>query len=196
MDNTTENTTANKMEKTLMESKEIIRARALVRALGFGCTVLVATSAFAQSEPQKVEKIEVTGSSIKRIEGETALPVTVISRQEIEKTGATTPMELLNLISSNNTFGNISIGNVIGSTTFSAQTASLRGLGGGRTLVLINGKRLDGFAGEVNGVQGVDLSVIPFTAIERVEVLFRLTSGRYDVREKSRSFWSSGFWWS
>jgi iron complex outermembrane recepter protein len=119
----------------------------------------------------KVEKIDVTGSSIKRIEGESALPVTVITRAEIERTGATSPMELLQIISSNNSFGNVSLGNVIGSSTFSAQTASLRGLGGGRTLVLVDGKRFSGFAGEVQGVQGVNLAVIPFAAIERVEVL-------------------------
>jgi len=119
----------------------------------------------------KVEKIEVTGSSIKRIEGEGALPVTVITKAEIEKSGATTAIELLQLVSSNNSAGNVTFANVIGSTTFSAQTASLRGLGGGRTLVLINGKRASGFAGEVNGVQGVNLAVIPFSAIDRVEIL-------------------------
>ncbi len=80
-------------------------------------------------------------------------------------------MELLNLVSANNSAGNVSLGNVIGATTFSAQTASLRGLGGGRTLVLVNGKRLTNFAGEIQGVQGVNLAAIPFSAIERVEVL-------------------------
>ena len=139
-------------------------------ALGTTCTIGVA---YAQqpAPAAKVEKIDVTGSSIKRIEGESALPVTVITRQEIEKSGATNPMELLQIISSNNSFGNVSLGNVIGSSTFSAQTASLRGLGGGRTLVLVDGKRFSGFAGEVQGVQGVNLAVIPFAAIERVEVL-------------------------
>jgi len=120
---------------------------------------------------EKIEKIEITGSSIKRIEGESALPVTVITKADIEKSGATTPSELLQLISSNNSLGAVQLANSVGTTTFSAQTASLRGLGGGRTLVLINGKRASGFAGEVNGVQGVNLAVIPFTAIERVEVL-------------------------
>jgi len=137
----------------------------------FTGTFGVSSVAFAQQEAQKVEKIEVTGTNIKRIEGESALPVTVITKEDIDKTGATTAMELLQLISSNNSLGNVSLGNVIGSTTFSAQTASLRGLGGGRTLVLINGKRVDGFAGEIQGVQGVNLAVIPFAAIERVEVL-------------------------
>jgi iron complex outermembrane receptor protein len=125
----------------------------------------------ADQQAQKVEKIEVTGSSIRRVEGEGALPVTVISRQEIEKTGATNPMELLNIISANNSLGNVALTSTIGATTFGAQTASLRGLQGGHTLVLINGKRVNGFAGEIQGVQGVNLAIIPFSAIERVEVL-------------------------
>jgi iron complex outermembrane receptor protein len=105
------------------------------------------------------------------VEGESALPVTVISRDEIEKSGATTPMELLQFISANNSLGNVSLTSVIGAATFSAQTASLRGLQGGHTLVLINGKRVNGFAGETQGVQGVNLAIIPFNAIERVEIL-------------------------
>ncbi|MDE2003482.1 MAG: TonB-dependent receptor [Betaproteobacteria bacterium] len=116
-------------------------------------------------------RVEVTGTSIRRVEGETALPVTVITRKEIEKSGATSAMELLQLVSSNNSLGAINLSNSVGATTFSAQTASLRGLGGGRTLVLLNGHRLEGFAGEIQGVQGVNLAGIPFEAIERVEIL-------------------------
>jgi iron complex outermembrane recepter protein len=116
-------------------------------------------------------RVEVTGSNIKRVEGEGALPVTVITREQIDKSGATTPMELLQQISANNSVGAISISNSVGAATLSAQTASLRGLGGGRTLVLINGHRIEGFPGEIQGVQGVTLASIPFNAIERVEIL-------------------------
>ncbi len=77
----------------------------------------------------------------------------------------------MNLISANNSAGNVSVGNVIGATTFSNQTASLRGLGGSATLVLVNGKRLGTFAGGISGAEGVNLAAIPFAAIERVEVL-------------------------
>src|SRR5690348_6256974 len=116
-------------------------------------------------------RVEVTGSNIKRVEGEGALPVQVITREQIDKSGATTPMELLQQISANNSIGAVNIANSVGATTLSAQTASLRGLGGGRTLVLINGHRIEGFPGEIQGVQGVTLSTIPFSAIERVEIL-------------------------
>lgn len=116
-------------------------------------------------------RVEVTGSNIKRIEGEGALPVQTIDRREIERSGATNAMEIMNLISANNSGGNVTLGNVIGATTFSNQTASLRGLGGSSTLVLVNGKRLGTFAGGINGAEGVNLSAIPFAAIDRVEVL-------------------------
>ncbi|HZZ93051.1 MAG TPA: TonB-dependent receptor [Usitatibacter sp.] len=150
---------------------------ALMQATGVGMTLAafavpaVAQQTDQQKQAQRVEKIEVTGSSIRRVEGEGALPVTVISREEIEKSGATNAMELLQLVSANNSLGNVALSSVIGSTTFSAQTASLRGLQGGHTLVLINGKRVNGFAGETQGVQGVNLAIIPFSAVERVEVL-------------------------
>ena len=116
-------------------------------------------------------KVDVTGSNIKRIEGETALPVQVITRDDITRSGAQNSVELLQLVSSNNSAGAVQISNVIGATTFSNQTASLRGLGGSATLVLVNGKRLGVFSGGISGAEGVNLSAIPLAAIERVEVL-------------------------
>ncbi len=116
-------------------------------------------------------RVEVTGSNIKRLEGEGALPVQIISREEIVRSGSVNAMEIMNLISANNSAGNVSLGNVIGATTFSNQTASLRGLGGSSTLVLVNGKRLGTFSGGVSGAEGVNLSAIPISAVERVEVL-------------------------
>src|SRR5678815_5914671 len=97
--------------------------------------------------------------------------VTIITRDEIQRSGATTAAEVLQLLSSNNSSSAVNLTSAVGATTFSAQTASLRGLGGGRTLVLLNGHRLEGFAGEITGVQGVNLAAVPFAAIERVEVL-------------------------
>lgn len=157
-----------------MKQNNIVQLKQHLAAIGL---VSIAGATLGQAWAQtpapapKTEKIEVTGSSIKRIEGESALPVTIITRAEIERSGATNPMELLSIISTNNSAGNVNLGNVIGTSTFSAQTASLRGLGGGRTLVMVDGKRISGFAGEVQGVQGVNLAVIPVSAIERVEVL-------------------------
>jgi iron complex outermembrane receptor protein len=116
-------------------------------------------------------RVDVTGSSIKRIEGETALPVTVMTRDEIDRTGAQSVYDLLQYVSSNNSGGAINVTNVIGAQTYSTNTASLRGLGGQNTLVLMNGKRLVTSGGEFQGVYGVNLDAIPYAAIERVEIL-------------------------
>ncbi len=144
-------------------------ATALAYVLGGGVSVaLLSPVAYAQ---QADIKVEVTGSNIKRVEGEGALPVQVLTRSEIQRTGASNAMELLNFITANNSAGNVSLGNVIGATTFSNQTASLRGLGGQRTLILINGHRVSPTGGAISAAEGVNLSTIPFSAIERVEVL-------------------------
>ncbi|HEY1326274.1 MAG TPA: TonB-dependent receptor [Casimicrobiaceae bacterium] len=144
-------------------------ATALAYMLGASGTMSL-SAAYAQTSSPDI-RVEVTGTNIRRVEGEGALPVQVITREEINKTGAQNAYDLLQLISVNASSGGTSFGNVIGATTFSAQTASLRGLGGQATLVLINGKRVTPFSGEVQGVYGVNLDMIPFQAIERVEVL-------------------------
>ena len=120
------------------------------------------------AQSQTLEKVEITGSSIKRIDGETALPVTVITRKEIERTGATNTSELLEKVSATNGAGyNVSL--ALGDAArpgFSA--ASLRGLGSNSTLVLLNGRRLTNYAFDGGSV---DLNAIPIAAIDRVEVL-------------------------
>jgi len=149
-------------------------AIAVLRALGVGATTLaVAASvpALAQ-QAQKIEKIEVTGSNIKRIEGETALPVTVISRQDIERMGAVTTEDILKRITSSTAMYSDSTQGV----GYAVSNANLRGIGASSTLVLLNGRRLANHAfGSVGGfnasANAVDLNSIPFSAIERVEVL-------------------------
>src|SRR5215471_18432834 len=130
-----------------MNRKQNKLAIAVAAALAFASTGFAGT-ALAQTapanQPASKERIEVTGSNIKRVEGESSLPVTVITRQEIDKSGATNAVELLNLIGANATAGSVALSNTIGAVTFSSQTANLRGLTGGRTLVLINGKRVNG----------------------------------------------------
>ena len=149
------------MKATSIRRRKLLVASAVAAIVGSPDTTLLAADI----------RVEVTGSNIKRIEGEGALPVQIIDRAEIERSGATNAMEIMNLISANNSAGNVSVGNVIGATTFSNQTASLRGLGGPSTLVLVNGKRLGTFSGGISGAEGVNLQAIPFAAIDRVEVL-------------------------
>ena len=131
----------------------------------------VLTSLAAHAQDTKLERVEVTGSSIKRIDGETALAVQVLSREDIAKTGATTAAELMKSISAN-TAGltdGMSISDITGGQR-GLNGANLRGIGVSTTLVLLNGRRMANFATPGDDA-GVDLNNIPSGAIERVEIL-------------------------
>lgn len=145
-------------------------------ALFLGSASLLAGNAVAQDaqttdqtqaqDSDSLDRIQVTGSRIKRAQVEGSLPVTVITRQDIEVSGKTTVADLLQ----NSTFN--SFGSTKPTSGSSAQTMSelsLRGLGGGRSLILIDGRRapLQPQFSEA----GSDLNSIPLAAVERVEIL-------------------------
>jgi len=131
----------------------------------------IAGAALAQTaEPQRVEKIEVTGSSIKRIDQETAAPVLIITRETIERSGQSTVSEVLRSITANN--GGAFDEKFTNSFAPGTSGVSLRGLGQNTTLVLINGRRVANYAFAQNiSDTFVDLNSIPLGAVERIEVL-------------------------
>ena len=128
----------------------------------------------AQDAAPALQRVEVTGSSIKRVAKEGALPVQVITFDQIEKQGITTTEQLVRTLSANGTGAdNMTSGNnVFGAdadrVSGGASFASLRGLGPSSTLVLLNGRRI-----ATHGASGksVDLNSIPLGAISRVEIL-------------------------
>lgn len=134
----------------------------------------------AQSTPNAPQRIEITGSAIKRIDGETALPVQVITREEIDKAGLTTASEIVARLSASaanlTDGGSMSYGGFRDQTGFNG--ANLRGLGVSSTLVLLNGRRMANFASP-GDASGVDLNSIPAAAIDRVEVLLDGASSLY-----------------
>jgi iron complex outermembrane receptor protein len=138
-------------------------AAALTCVLGLGGALLVAGSAQAADI-----KVEVTGSNIKRVEAEGALPVQVITRADIEREGIQTATQLVERLSSNSSVGSLNLQGSEGATLVGYSSASLRGLGSQRTLVLLNGRRL---ANTAFSGTSVDVNSIPLSAIERVEVL-------------------------
>jgi iron complex outermembrane receptor protein len=150
-------------------TKEKVIARSL--RLVFSGTAIATTAglaghAMAQDTQQApIARVEITGSAIKRTESETALPISVLTRADLERTGATTAQDLVNLIPSN--FGGGVLAQNVGATGYPS-TANLRGLGAQYTLVLLNGRRVANYA---FGSNPVDLNSIPMSAIERVEVL-------------------------
>jgi iron complex outermembrane receptor protein len=118
------------------------------------------------SEKRKLDAVYVTGSNVARTDIETALPIQVITREDIERSGAITAAALMSQVSANliGTTDAIFIGN--GRPGLSS--TNLRGLGEGSTLVLLNGRRAANYA--TTG-STVNLNFIPVAAIERVEVL-------------------------
>jgi iron complex outermembrane receptor protein len=153
-------------------------AQAALLALGaLAPTLLLAQTSDTPSAPQK---IEITGSAIKRLDGETALPVQIITREEINKAGLTTAAEIVAKISANANAltdgGSISTGGYHDQTGFNS--VNLRGIGTSSTLVLLNGRRMANFASPGDDA-GVDLNNIPAAAIQRVEILLDGASALY-----------------
>jgi iron complex outermembrane receptor protein len=134
-------------------------------AAGAVATAVAAPTAFAQEEAADLERVQVTGSRIKRTDIEGALPVTVIDRETIELSGESSVAELLRNqpINSGGSFRPQS-----GSSAQSFGGLSLRALGSGRTLILIDGRRAP-VAPNVG--QGQDLNAVPLAAVERIEIL-------------------------
>jgi iron complex outermembrane receptor protein len=139
-------------------------------AVAIAATFVAAGVAYAQQTPQKVEKVEVTGSNIKRTDVETVAPVDVITREQIERSGQPTIADVLRNVPANT--GNSYSESFSNSFAPGASGISLRGLGQKATLVLINGRRTSGY-GFAQNLQDsfVDLNSIPSSAVERIEVL-------------------------
>ena len=157
--------------------RPLVRCLLLAFGGGISASAALISPARAQSNPPadvKLDRVEVTGSAIKRIDAETALPVQILRREDIERTGASSTEELVRSITALSSAGStVSATSAAGYTTGGISTVSLRGLGSGRTLVLVNGRRLTVYGGGSAGSAGssVDISSIPLNAIERVEVL-------------------------
>ncbi len=136
-------------------------------ALAFAASVLSGT---AVGQSQQIEKIEITGSNIKRIDNEGPAPVIVITREEIEKRGATTASEVLRGLTAQGGF----TFDEQATNSFAPGTSGvgLRNLGQNATLVLVNGRRVANYGFAQNVDQAfVDLNSIPLGAIDRIEVL-------------------------
>ena len=118
----------------------------------------------------QLERVEVTGSNIKRTDIETASPIQVVSHAEIEAMGARTLLQVLDNLPAARPAQQDSKSLYTGSD--GASQANLRGIGPQATLVLLNGRRLSYYgAPEGFQTQFVNIDSIPAAAVERVEVL-------------------------
>lgn len=134
-------------------------------ALAFGGLALLPAAQAQQAQASADQRIEITGSRLKRAETEGALPITVIDREAIEASGKNSVAELMRDITFSS-FGNFKPQS--GSSAQALADIDLRGLGSDRTLVLVDGRRISKapFAASAQ-----DLNQIPLAAIERVEIL-------------------------
>ncbi|GAC1456853.1 MAG: TonB-dependent receptor [Steroidobacteraceae bacterium] len=128
----------------------------------------------APAAEQTLQTVVVTGSMIKRPNAETAEAITVLKSDALKVQGITSVEQALNTLTSNTP--SLNIASAIGTFSGGGTYANLRGLGNGRTLVLLDGQRLapNAFSGNA-----VDLSGIPFSAIDNVEVLREGASALY-----------------
>ncbi len=141
--------------------------------LASALTLLGLSTAVLAQTPTTTQKVEITGSIIKRIDAEGALPVQVITRAEIERQGLTSAEQVILWLSTNgNGLDNLaSNADVVGGAqrgNNGATSANLRGQGSNATLILLNGRRV-----AAHGLNGgvVDLNQIPMAALQRIEVL-------------------------
>jgi iron complex outermembrane recepter protein len=149
-----------------------------VCAAAFTVVALPVAAQEAQ-EGQSAERVTITGSSIKRIAQEGALPVQTFSRQDIERSGAQSVVELVQNMSSMQGFQSSS--QAVGGSAASISTASIHGIGDARTLVLLNGRRVATWAGQnLTGFgAALDLNTLPISSIDRIEVLTDGASALY-----------------
>jgi iron complex outermembrane recepter protein len=120
---------------------------------------------------QDAQRIEITGSNIRRVDAETASPVQIITKQEIDQSGKGTVAEYLQTLTADGQ-GTVPFTYGRGFANGSAAGISLRGLGANATLVLINGRRV-ATAVLADDAQRtfVDLNQIPLETVERIEVV-------------------------
>jgi iron complex outermembrane recepter protein len=147
-----------------------------VRSVRLAMTVLAGTVFMAghtMAAEEQIQKVEITGSSIKRIAVEGALPVQRLTQEAIARTGATTVADLVQSLPAMQgfTIGAVAAGSNSGGRT----SASIHDIGESYTLVLLNGRRI---APQGSGT-AVNLNAIPMSAVERVEILTDGASALY-----------------
>lgn len=153
------------MRKKTPSFQRTTLARVVVAVCSAGAAVISWPAAMAQNAPV-LQRVEVTGSAIKQIDAETAVPVTVYKIDTLKSQGISTVEQIMSRISSSQSQTGTS--QSVGAGTGGAAFADMRGLGPNKTLVLLDGRRI---ANNTIDGSAPDLNMVPFAALERVEVL-------------------------
>lgn len=171
-------------EETAMLSKKPLSAT---------IALLLATSVAAQAQSPAAETndaktldaVTVTGTNLRGVDLAEAQPVQVIDAVKIERLGLASIGDVLKLISETGggtgNFSTATSGALQADSPAGMAGASLRGLGAGSTLTLVNGRRVaaSSFSNGVRSENFVDINAIPMAAVERIEVLSAGASAIY-----------------
>lgn len=163
------------------------------KPLSVAISLLISSAALAQSTPTDPDsadttalgEVVVTGSNLRGVDLAEAQPVQVIDAKQIERLGLASVGDLLQLVSETGggtgNFNTASSGALQADSPAGMAGASLRGLGAGSTLTLINGRRVSAssFSNGVRSENFVDINALPMAAIERVEILSAGASAIY-----------------
>ncbi|MCZ8166672.1 TonB-dependent receptor [Silanimonas sp.] len=155
--------------------------------------LLLATSVAAQApapaaetdDAKTLDAVTVTGTNLRGVDLAEAQPVQVIDAAKIERLGLASMGDVLKLISETGggtgNFSTATSGVLQAESPAGMAGASLRGLGAGSTLTLVNGRRVaaSSFSNGVRSENFVDINAIPMAAIERIEVLSAGASAIY-----------------
>lgn len=155
----------------MFANKKIAQAVRLSLLAGAATTAMATPAVFAAEDDgaKSVERIQVTGSRIKRTDIENATPITTLTADDMIKQGFTNVQDALASLSS--VTGTINQQSIHGFTP-AASSISLRNAGSNRTLTLINGKRLNQYPKPSNGTDNfVNTANLPMEAVARIDVL-------------------------
>lgn len=136
-------------------------------------TLLSAAAGSAWAQADVTQRVEITGSSIKRIASEGALPVQIIDAAQIQRSGATSVAEVIQKLPAMQGFQIADI--AVGTNSGGIVTASIHDIGASYTLVLLNGRRI----APTGSGSTINLNSIPMSAIQRIEVLTDGASALY-----------------
>jgi len=135
-------------------------------------SIVLPTLAFnvTAAQDQEIEEVIVTGSFIRGTPIDTESPVTVLTRDGLQKQGAPSMVEIVRRLSASSGVDGES-NQFQSNATEGTANVNIRGLGAQRTLVLLNGKRQVSVPVRLPAGRFVDVNNFPSVAIERVEVL-------------------------
>ena len=131
-------------------------------------------------ETMNLEEIVVTGSLIPREVNTGMSPITVVTSEDMAEKGLMSIGDVMDSLTENSGYTEGKESNLLGRFTTGGQEVNIRGFGTGRTLVLLNGRRIADYPLPFGGEQnGVDVGAIPMSSLARVELLSSGASAIY-----------------